>query len=150
MADYYRTFAVGVRLQGKLAAAWVTETLRSRQKNRQQLVDAGDDEAADAIGIEFHWFIEDGYLHLTDKGESGDVEHVANFLRQLVRLGYVQEPVAIHWADTCSRPRPDSFTGGAALVTNRRIYWFVLFDLVAKKRQAIERRRRASGSGSKT
>ncbi len=150
MADYHRTFAVAVRLQGKLAAAWITETLRSRQKSRQQLLDAGDDEAADAIGIEFHWFIEDGYLHLTDKGETGDVEQVADFLRQLVRLGYVRDPVAIHWADTCSRPRPDAFTGGAALVTKKRTYWFVLPELVEKKAKAIERRRRASGASSKT
>ena len=146
MANHYRQFAVAVRLRGKLAAAWITEMLRDRQKAWQQLVDAEQHDAADAIGIDFDWMIDDGQLHLTDNGEHGNVEHVDQLLRELIRIGYVQEPVAIHWADTCSRHRPGEFTGGAALVTKRRTYWFVLPELVEKKVAALERRRRASGS----
>lgn len=141
MADYYRYFSVAVRLHGKLAGAWVTEMLRERRRTWQQLVDAGEDDAADAIGIDFDWRVEDDHLVITDDGASGNVEHVAALLRELMRLGYVQEPVAIHWADTCSRPRADAFTGGAALVTRRRTHWFILPELVEKKAQSLERRR---------
>lgn len=143
MADHYRQFSVAVRLHGKLAAAWVTETLRGKQRQWRQLTDADDPDGADDVGIDFDWAIEDGHLYLTDQGEHGNVEHVAAFLRQLIRLGYVQASVPIYWADTCSRHRPDEFGGGAALVTKRRVYWFVLPELVEKKLNAIERRRRA-------
>lgn len=141
MADYYRHFSVAVRLHGKLATAWVTEMLRSRQKTWQQLVDAGEDDAADVVGVDFDWQIEDDQLVMTDDGASGSVEHVAATIRELMRLGYVQEPVAIHWADTCSRPRPDAFSGGAALVTRRKTHWFIPFELIEKKAKSLERRR---------
>lgn len=143
-ADYYRHFSVGVRLLGKLAGPWVTELMASRRTTWQQLIDAGEDDAAEAVGVDFDWSIEDGSLYLTDNGESGNVEHVADLLRELIRLGYVQEPVAIHWADSCSRSRPDAFTGGAAIVTKKRTYWFLLPELVAKKLETLERRRCAA------
>lgn len=60
-----------------------------------------------------------------------------------LRLGYVEEPVAIYWADTCSKPRPDEFAGGAAIVTKRRVEWIVLPEIVERKLHAIERRTRA-------
>ena len=110
MADYYRYFSVAVRLQGRLAGAWITDTLRSRRKTWQQLSDAGEDDAADAVGIDFDWQVQDDHFVVTDDGATGNIEHVAALLCELMRLGYVQEPVAIHWADTCSSSRPDAFT----------------------------------------
>ena len=104
-------------------------------------MDAGEDDAADEVGVDFDWQLEDDQLVMTDDGASGSVEHVAALLRELMRLGDAQEPVAIHWADTCSRPRPDAFTGGAALVTRRRTHWFILPELVEKKARSLERRR---------
>lgn len=143
-ADYYRHFSVAVRLHGKLAPAWVSDTLRSRRKKRLELTDAGDDDAADEIAIDFEWIVEDGCLYLSDDGASGNVEHVAALLRELIRLGYVEEPVAVQFADSCSRPRPDSFSGGALIVTKRKTYAILVPDLVEKKIDALERRRRAS------
>lgn len=144
MADNFRLFSVAVRLQGKLAAAWVTDTMRTRRRRWQHLVDKGYQEAADEVGIGFDWSIDpEGYLCVTDDSGSGNVEHAAEFLRELVKLGYVQEPVAIQWADTCSKPRPDEFTGGAAIVTRRRVHWFVLPEIVERKLRTLEWRRRA-------
>jgi hypothetical protein len=105
----------------------------------RQLEEAGDSDAAAALGVDFEWALDDGQLYLMDNGESGNV---AAFIEELICLGYAQEPVAIHWADSCSRPRPDTFTGGAALVTRRRTYWFILPELVEKKADSIARRRR--------
>jgi hypothetical protein len=130
MADHYRQFSIAVRIHGQLAAAWITETLRSRRRQRH------------VIGVDFDWALKEGYLHLTDHDERGNVEHVALFLRELVALGYVHEPVPIYWADTCSRHWPNAFMGGAAIVTRRRTYWFVLPELVERKLRAIEQRRR--------
>jgi hypothetical protein len=144
VADHYRQFSVAVRLHGKLATAWVTDTLRARRRQWQQLVEADEHGAADEVGIDFDWSIDDeGYLCLTDDDGGGSVEHVVEFLRELMRVRYVHEPVAIQWADTCSKHRPDEFTGGAVVVTRRRVHWFVLPEIVERKLRAIEQRKRA-------
>lgn len=104
----------------------------------QELIDASDDDAADTIGIDFDSVVEDGCLYMTDNGATGNVEHVAEFLQALMKVGYVKDPVAVQWADSCSRPRTNSFTGGAVVVTPRKLYWFIVPDLVEKKLAALE------------
>lgn len=140
VANHYRQFSVAVRLHGRLAGAWVTDAMRTRRRERQLLAERGY-VAAEDIGIDFDWSIgDDGYLSITDDAGDGNVEHAAEFLQELIKLGYVVEPVAIYWADTCSKPRPDEFAGGAAIVTQRRIHWIVLPEIVERKLRAIERR----------
>lgn len=58
-----------------------------------------------------------------------------------MKLGYVTEPIAIYWADTCSKPRPDEFAGGAAIVTKKRVQWIVLPELVEQRLRTIARHR---------
>lgn len=141
MADHYRQFSVAVRLHGKLAAAWVTDTMRTRRRHSQQLMEEGYNEAADDVGTGFDWSIDDDhYLYVTDDAGDGNVEHAAEFLREPMRLGYVTEPVAIYWADTCSSPRPEEFAVGAAIVTKKRVHWIVLPEIVERKLRTIERR----------
>ena len=141
MADYYTHFSVAVRLRGKRAAAWASDELFRRRRRRQELIDASDDDAADAIGIDFDSNVENGCLYITDNGATGNVEHVAEFLQALMKGGYVKDPVVVQWADSCSRPRPDAFTGGAVVVTSGKLYWFIVPDLVEKKLAALERGR---------
>jgi hypothetical protein len=141
VADYYTHFSVAVRLQGKFAAAWTGDELRRRRRKRQELIDAGDDDAADVVGIDFDALVEDGVLYVTDDGATGNLEDVAAFLQRLIKLGYVQDPVTVMWSESCSRPRPDSFGGGAVVVTKRKQHWFIVRDLVDKKIAALMRRR---------
>lgn len=143
MADYYTHFSIAIPLRGVDTPSKVADILRKRRDERELLFDAGQDDAAYDIEVDFESVIEDGSLYLTDNGMSGNVEHVARFLQELVRLGYVQEPVAFQWADTCSRPRADAFTGGGVVVTKRKLHWFVVPDLIADKLEAIARRQRA-------
>lgn len=141
MADYYTHFSIAVSLIGDVAQAWTIDTLRSRRRTRDKLRNAGNDDAADEVPIDFEYIVEDGKLSLSDNGMSGNVEHVAQFLQELVTLGHVAEPVAFQWADTCSRPRVDAFTGGGVVVTKRKLYWFVVPDLIEKQIEALNRRR---------
>lgn len=142
MADYYTHFSVAVRLHGKLAPGWAADALRTLKRQQQAQIDSGDDEAADDVPIDFEFIIENGCAYFSDDGATGNVEHVARFLQQAMALGYVQEPVAIQWAETCSRPRPDSFTGGGVVVTRRKLHWFVVPNLLEHKIEQLERRRR--------
>jgi hypothetical protein len=140
VADYFTHFAFAVRLQGKLAAAWVTDELRRRERERHEHLDAGDDDAAEAVGCEFEWNVDDGCLYISDDGASGNVQHVARFVQELIKLGYVLGPVAVQWADTCSKSRADAFTGGGVVITKTRMRWFVVPLLIEKQIDAIRRR----------
>ena len=55
--------------------------------------------------------------------EYGDLTEMVHMLEEFVRL-FKHKPIAIQWADTCSKPRPDSFSGGAAIVTDKGTHWF--------------------------
>lgn len=143
MADYYTHFSIAVPLLGVGAPSKVADVLGKRRKEREQLFDAHQDDAAYDIEVDFESVIEGNTLYLSDDGMSGNVEHVARFLQELIRLGYVQDPVSFQWADTCSRPRADAFTGGGVVVTKRKLHWFVVPDLIADKLEAIARRQRA-------
>lgn len=141
MANHYQQFSVSVRLHGKVAASWIADTMRERRRERRLLIEKGYTKEADEIAGDFDSSIDDdAYLCIADAGGDGNVQHAAEFLRELIKLGYVTGPVAIYWADTCSRPRPDEFVGGAAVVTKRRIEWIVLPELVERKLRAIEQR----------
>ena len=141
MADYMPWTSTAIRLQSKFAAAWTADELRRRRRRRQEFLDAGEDDAADSIGVDFDAIVEDQTLCVSDNGATANVHHIAAFLQELVRLGYVQDPVAFSWADTCSKSRADAFTGGAVVVTARKLYWFVVPDLVEQKLAALQRRR---------
>lgn len=49
--------------------------------------------------------------------ESGNVEHAANFAQAILRRFDPKGVVGFQWAETSDRATPDSFGGGAAVVT---------------------------------
>jgi len=49
--------------------------------------------------------------------ESGDVEGTAQIVELFLKKFRKKDHVIFEWAETCSKPRPDQFGGGAAIVT---------------------------------
>ena len=92
------------------------------------------------MGIDFDWSIDKDSLCIADDCGNGKVEDAAEFVRELMRLGYVLEPVAIQWADTCSKARPDAFTGGAAIATRRGVQWIHVPEIIEWRIRTIDRR----------
>lgn len=66
----------------------------------------------------------------------GDLEEVSEFVRDFIEEFYPGErkAVVITWAEYCSKPRTDSFGGGALIVTEEGIVDQVIPDLVAEDR----------------
>lgn len=50
--------------------------------------------------------------------ECGDPEQAADLIYQLIQEGLVKynKYILLTWAETCSRPRPDEFCGGAFMI----------------------------------
>jgi len=71
--------------------------------------DDGEDGSLDAGTL--YVFSEDG----------GGLEAAAQLVQSLLVRFDIAEPVILEWADTCSRPRPDAFGGGAMVITRDRI-----------------------------
>lgn len=54
----------------------------------------------------------------------GLVESAARFIHFLMSERIVSsDPVLLTWAETCDKPRPDEFGGGACLITSSQVHW---------------------------
>jgi hypothetical protein len=68
--------------------------------------------------------------------ESGSPEDVCDVLERFIKDNRPSGYVAFTWADTCSKPRPGEFGGGAAFVSAKGIDIMTTFDTIIKmKRQ---------------
>ena len=56
--------------------------------------------------------------------EQGEVEPVADMLQAFLQRFRPTQEVALTWACTCSRPRPDTFSGGGVVIGGDRQEWF--------------------------
>lgn len=57
----------------------------------------------------------------------GNVEAFADMLQDFIKLTG-RDPITFTWSQTCSKPRPDEFTGGACLVEKDSIeFWNATF-----------------------
>lgn len=60
--------------------------------------------------------------------ESCNPEHVAWFIQAIMIKFNIKEPFIFEWAYTCSKPRLDSFGGGACMVTQEECCFFLPRD----------------------
>lgn len=73
------------------------------------------------------WRNEDNELWVYAE-ESANLELVAFVLQKLliaeaIEGNYKSSGIVVTWANTCSKPRPDEFSGGACYVTKTAIHW---------------------------
>ena len=77
----------------------------------------------------------DGSLHLwihDDEGGS-ELDVLAEMLREFLSKFRPDDYVVFSWADTCGKPRIDSFGGGAVFITGADIAWMSTYDWMAKQ-----------------
>lgn len=57
--------------------------------------------------------------------EYGSPEQAALFIQTLMvnNLVLFENFILLTWAETCSKPRPDEFGGGACMITPKEIHW---------------------------
>ncbi len=72
--------------------------------------------------VEYSWLpTGDLVLH---HGESIDLEHLADILQGFLRKFRPKQAISVTYAETCDRPRPDSFTGGLIFITAEHVEWW--------------------------
>lgn len=72
------------------------------------------------------WDQDDGELHVYAE-EMANLEGVAFILQKLLNVDAIKasyrDGIVVTWANTCSKMRPDEFSGGACYVTKDEIHW---------------------------
>lgn len=117
MADCYTLFSEVVPALTAAERAWAEQVLGDGSP--AALADAGVDPAAvdaDDDWPGFGWSVIDAGLWVYSDG-SGSVAHVTAFVRAFLARFRPGDGWRLAWAETCSKPRPGQFGGGAAFVT---------------------------------
>ncbi len=56
--------------------------------------------------------------------DSGDVDYTVDLVQAFLKRFELDLVVSFQWANTCSRPRPNAFGGGAVVISRRDAIWF--------------------------
>ncbi len=64
----------------------------------------------------------------------GSVEALAAFLESFLKRWRPKDGIGFSWADSCSKPHVNSFSGGACWVTVEETHWLTATDWLAKRR----------------
>ena len=68
--------------------------------------------------------------------ETGNVAYAADLAQAFLKRFDLDLVVSFQWANTCSKPRPDAFGGGAVVISRRNAVWFDTGTLLEKAAQA--------------
>jgi len=73
-------------------------------------------------GLDFQWESEAGNIWFFME-ESGDVDELADLLQRWLVAENSDQVIRFGWANTCSKPRLESFGGGCCVVTRTKQRW---------------------------
>lgn len=131
MANNYTQFSFAMTVKGLKAKAWIDQLVDKLVKASNEEVETDPGEEILEVCPEWEWYLDAGFrTEMTPatgrknqfelvifSEESGNVEHAANFAQAILRRFDPKGVVGFQWADTSDRATPDSFGGGAAVVT---------------------------------
>ena len=127
MANNYLQFSAVIEQLTVAEAAWCRDRLAHLEQVLREwdgatapegvpVEDRGYDPDSGCLGFEYEIGDAGGNLWLYAP-ESGDVEHVGEFVRELLARFRPEACFTMTWAATCSKMRVDEFSGGALFVT---------------------------------
>lgn len=90
-------------------------------------------------GLCVDWEIDDEGLWIYGE-DAGDVEQAATITQRFLAMWRPKQYVTFTWADTCSKMRPDEFSGGGVLVTARSVRYCSASIWVARQRARLATR----------
>jgi hypothetical protein len=100
VSDYYKLFSSSLPLKNQTERTWCEKTLKELTQK---------DEAF------FEWELQKGGLAIYSE-DSGEIEHVGNFVRAFLKKFHPKASWSMDWSETCSRPELDGFSGGTMFV----------------------------------
>jgi len=125
MANYYTRFSFEISQLTSKETEWFDEKLQAANLSDEEFLRYTDGQRdldekewwpffaveSSKYGIWFH----------DDEDGAGDVEVLANFLAAFVAEFRPDQFIGFEWANTCSRPRVDAFSGGAVFITRHGV-----------------------------
>lgn len=115
MADYYTQFSVVLDN--------IPEEDYPYLRGLVKRIDESEDVYDDELCFECQLNEKGGQLWI-HSDETGEPSHAAKEIQKYLSDFQPEAAVELYWADTCSKPRPDGFSGGACLITAEEIFWF--------------------------
>lgn len=142
MADNYTQFSFFVKLEpewrDKVFALYqrleqamgITSDLHDPVYPVKDELTAKSVELADGMDewLGFLVDVEDRGLWLRDDNGSASIENAVAFVQTALAWLELDTIVTFSWADTCSKPRLDSFGGGAVAITRHATDWLNTYD----------------------
>lgn len=111
MADYYTQFSEEIAFHNDAQRLWLLAKL-------EQL-----DEGEDGSPCSYEEHSESHVIWVYTE-ESGDPERLAELVADYQQQFKLSDPWILNWAQTCSRPRLSSFSGGTIAVFHGKIKGF--------------------------
>jgi hypothetical protein len=159
MANNSTEFSFQIKLDSQDEVRWFENQLEEVPVNEDGTsahADAGDHvpryldgtdyaDPASYFGLGVVWRfdrseqIEGQFLAGCYSEESGDPELVAVLLWKYLQAFHPDRYIAFEYACTCSKPRPDEFSGGAYFVTAETIASQTTFDWIFEKQAAFQK-----------
>lgn len=113
MANNYLTFSFALGPFTSEELAWVKATIDDHSVRE-------DDQQIDEDFFDYEF--DDSSVVIYSE-EYGDIEAVTEFVKALQEKFPRHSPVGFSWAETCSKPRPGEFGGGAVVVDAGNVEW---------------------------
>jgi hypothetical protein len=131
VSENYLLFSEVLEIKNKKEFNWAKEELIRLR---------GERDGDDCPMIDFQWQVEgkeEGIWFYAD--ESGDPHKVCLFVQSFLKKFHPKDVFRLTWAATCSRPLVGQFSGGAMVVTAKKIYVMEAGEWAHRKIKELER-----------
>jgi hypothetical protein len=114
MADNYTQFSTMIENLTESERAWCVKYLEElAARSDEEIQEQGD--CGIALESEGLWLYAEEY---------GDVEFAALVIQEFLKNCRPDKCFGFEWANTCSKPRIDEFSGGGVFITATDMKWF--------------------------
>lgn len=127
MANYYTQFSVGLDNIPEEDYPYLRGLVKRVEAAQGPLY-----EEEDWLSFECKLDEENGQLWIYSD-EDGDPSDAADEIQKYLKECQPGWKVELYWANTCSKPLPGGFDGGACLITADEIFWFSLREMLKQK-----------------
>ncbi len=122
MADYFTKFSLVLKLKPEDQAYALEVATQARAHRWQEApLPASFPPPLKEVLEDWNFETEQDKDGIWLNSDSGGINAVCNFIQHLLQRSDSKECVTFEWASDCSKPRPDAYGGGAALVTAQEI-----------------------------
>jgi hypothetical protein len=139
MADYYTQISMQIENMTPEEITWFEQKLDSEMLTDEEYLQYREGYTDDLDEKE-NWppfraaiHANDRAVWFTDDAGDIDIEALCALLCDFLRDWRPHQCICLEWANTCSKPRLDSFTGGAAFITHNTVEYHSTYDWLAKQ-----------------